>query len=138
AATMLFAGCISNPEAEPSKPAASSPSSSEPSQTPTQEPAELIDGGTELFPDRRFVGLYDYPGDPALGALGEQGPKVSAQCSIELSEVYEPYSNVLVYPAFVIIATVDLSYTGAVLDYFYATASEKFEAYVDATEANYV
>lgn len=140
AATMLLAGCTSNPEAEPSKPAASSgaePSSSsslEPSQTSTETPPELIGGGTELFPDRRFVGLYGYPGDPALGALGEQGPKASAQRAIELAEAYEPHSDEPVYPAFEIIATVASSEPGPDGDYSYVTEPEKLEAYVDAAE----
>src|SRR5699024_6159338 len=103
---MLLAGCLSSPAAATSRPAARSPSRPEPSQTPTQEPAELIGGGTELFPDRRFVGLYGDPGDPALGALGEQGPKASAQRAIELSEAYEPYSDEPVYPSLEIIGTI--------------------------------
>lgn len=142
ATTILLAGCTSNPETQPAEPAAPSDavtspsSSSEPSQTPTEEPPELIGGGTELFPDRRFVGLYGYPGDPALGALGEQGPKASAQRAIDLAETYEPYSDEPVYPAFEIIATVASSEPGADGDYSYVTEPEKLEAYVDAAEEN--
>src|SRR5699024_10339501 len=65
-AALLFAGCGSEPSSQPSAPPKSSP---EPSPTPTEEPPELVGGGTELFPDKRFIALYGHPSYPALGAL---------------------------------------------------------------------
>src|SRR5690625_4602306 len=82
-AALLFAGCGSEPSSQPSAPPKSSP---EPSPTPTEEPPELVGGGTELFPDKRFIALYGHPGIPALGALGEQGPVASAERAQELAE----------------------------------------------------
>ena len=48
---------------------------------PTATPAELPGGGRTIFhdPDRRVVGFYGHPDDPALGALGIGTPREAAQ-----------------------------------------------------------
>lgn len=131
-AALLFTGCASEPSAEPTEPAPTA--SPEPSPTPTEEPPELIGGGTELFPDRRFIALYGHPGEPALGALGEQGPHASAERAIELAEEYKLHSVEPVYPAFEIIATVASSEPGADGNYSSVTDPEELEPYIDAAE----
>lgn len=139
ASVLLLANCASNPSsssAESSPPATeSSPTNSpEPSPTPTEEPPELIGGGTELFPDRRFIALYGHPGAPELGALGEQGPHDSAERATELAEEYEAHSEEPVYPAFEIIATIASAEPGADGNYSSVTDPEELEPYIEAAE----
>ena len=116
---------------------AASPSSEleSPSPSPT-EPPELIGGGTELFPDRRFVALYGHPGTPGLGALGEQGPEASVARVQKLAESYEPYSEEKVVPAFEIIATTASAAPGADGNYSTESTVEQLEPYVEAAEKN--
>ena len=71
-----------------------------------------------LFPPRRLVALYGYPGTPALGALGEQG----LQASIARARTQRPVpgpSKIPVIPAFEIIATVAEAHPGTDGDYSY-------------------
>ena len=110
-----------------------SPSSAAPSPTPVpEEPAELIGGGTEVFPDRRMVALYGRPGTPALGVLGEQGPEESAVRAKELAAQYEPFSDVPVVPAFEIIATTASAEPGPDGDYSRESTVDDLRPYVDA------
>ena len=94
-AALLLTGCGDAATETPDQAAATqsgSGASSAPEATPSPtEPPELIGGGTELFPDRRFVALYGHPGTPGLGVLGEQGPEESAQRAIELAKQYGRY-----------------------------------------------
>lgn len=136
---ILLAGCTSDPSAEepaqePSNTAATPSNTPETSPTPTEEPPELVGGGTELFPDKRFIALYGHPTIPALGALGEQGPEESAERAVELAEAYEGHSEEEVHPAFEIIVTVASDSPGADGDYSTATAPEDIEPYIDAAE----
>ncbi|CAL8900246.1 hypothetical protein KVA01_10970 [Kocuria varians] len=117
--------------------ASSSSQSSEPETTPSPtQPAELIGGGTTLFPDRRFVALYGHPGTPGLGALGEQGPQESVSRVKELAASYEPYSEEKVVPAFEIIATTASSDPGPDGNYSNESPIEELEPYVKAAEDN--
>ena len=113
--------------------AASAPPEATPSPT---EPPELIGGGTELFPDRRFVALYGHPGTPGLGALGEQGPEESAQRAIELAKQYQPHSEEKVLPAFEIIATTASSEPGPDGSYSNVSTVEHLMPYIEAAEKN--
>ena len=120
AATQSGSGASSAPEATPS---------------PT-EPPELIGGGTELFPDRRFVALYGHPGTPGLGVLGEQGPEESAQRAIELAKQYQPYSEEKVIPSFEIIVTSASSDPGPDGNYSNEVPVDHFIPYIEAAEKN--
>lgn len=135
-ATLLFAGCSANPSAEqPAESAASSPEDSpEPSPTPTEEPPELVGGGTELFPDKRFIALYGHPEYPALGALGEQSPEESAERVTELAEMYEAHSDEEIHPAFEIIVTMASEDPGADGNYSAVSDPEDIEEYIDVAE----
>lgn len=106
-----------------------------PTPTPT-EPPELIGGGTELFPDRRYVALYGHPGNPGLGALGEQGPEASAQRAIKLAEAYQPFSEEKVIPAFEIIATTASSAPGPDGSYSSVSSIDHLMPYIEAAEKN--
>src|SRR5690625_3079289 len=90
AAALFLAGCSGESPAEAPDPDTSATpeqaAKPSPEPSPTEEPPELIGGGTELFPDKRFIALYGHPGIPALGALGEQGPVASAERAQELAE----------------------------------------------------
>ena len=143
-AALLLTGCASGssddaPDAEAAQTggaaASSSPDSPEATPSPTKPP-ELIGGGTELFPERRFVGLYGHPDTPGLGALGEQGPKASAQRAIELAGNYTPYSEEPVYPAFEIIATTASAAPGPDGNYSAVTEIDRIMPYIEAAEKN--
>ncbi|WP_016998084.1 hypothetical protein [Kocuria atrinae] len=114
---------------------AASSAAPEASPSPTQPP-ELIGGGTELFPDRRFVALYGHPGTPGLGALGEQGPEESAQRAIELAKQYQPFSEEKVIPAFEIIATTASSEPGPDGSYSSVSSVDHLTPYIEAAEKN--
>ena len=111
--------------------------SASPETTPSAtETPELIGGGTELFPDRRFVALYGHPGTPGLGALGEQGPEESAQRAIELAQQYQPHSEEKVLPAFEIIATTASSEPGPDGSYSSVSTVDHLMPYIEAAEKN--
>lgn len=134
-AALLLTGCAQGAgSGSAATPAAdASPSSAAPSPTPVpEEPAELIGGGTEVFPDRRMVALYGRPGTPALGVLGEQGPEESAVRAKELAAQYEPFSDVPVVPAFEIIATTASAGPGEDGDYSEELPVEELRPYVEA------
>lgn len=142
-AGLLLAGCAqdSGPGAA-ATPAASGASSSAassptPSPTPTpEEPAELIGGGTEVFPGRRMVALYGHPGTPGLGVLGEQGPQESVARAKDLAALYGPFSDVPVVPAFEIIATTASAEPGVDGDYSRESTVEDLRPYVEAAVEN--
>lgn len=136
AATVMFVGCSGQPTAEPTEEQSTTDAQQTPTPdpTPTEEPPELIGGGTELFPDRRFIALYGHPGIPALGALGEQGPVASAERAQELADMYQAHSDEPVYPAFEIIATVASSSAGEDGNYSAVSSPEDLEPYIDAAE----
>ena len=73
---------------------------------------QLPGGGQILFPGRRLVALYGHPGDPALGALGQQDPRASIARARKLARLYRPLGAVPVVPAFEIIATVAEAHPG--------------------------
>ncbi|KUG57296.1 hypothetical protein AVL61_14300 [Kocuria rosea subsp. polaris] len=136
-AALLLTGCAqgAGPGSAAAPAASASPSSATSSPTPTptpEEPAELIGGGTEVFPERRMVALYGRPGTPALGVLGEQGPEESAARAKELAAQYEPFSEVPVVPAFEIIATTASAGPGEDGDYSEETSVEELRPYVEA------
>lgn len=140
-AALLLTGCASgspddSAEANGSQ-AAGSTTSPSPEATPSPtEPPELIGGGTELFPERRFVALYGHPDSPGLGVLGEQGPEASARRAIELAKSYTAYSEEPVYPAFEIIATAASSEPGADGNYSTVTSIDTLMPYIEAAEKN--
>lgn len=139
-AALLLAGCGSGGNESPEQATGSqngTAASSSPETTPSPtQPPELIGGGTELFPDRRFVALYGHPGTPGLGALGEQGPEESAQRAIELAKQYQPHSQEKVIPAFEIIATTASSAPEPDGSYSRVSPVEHLMPYVEAAEKN--
>ncbi|MGI9007365.1 MAG: hypothetical protein ACR2FU_14425, partial [Streptosporangiaceae bacterium] len=73
---------------------------------------QLPGGGQVLFPGRRLLALYGYPGSPVLGALGEQSLTASIQRIRAIAARYRPLSRVPVIPAFELLATVAQSSPG--------------------------
>lgn len=135
AASLLVVGCSSQPpsvSSEAQTPSAQPSPEAEP--TPSEEPPELIGGGTEIFPDRRFVALYGHPEYPELGSLGEQSPQESAKRVIELAEMYEAHSDEEIIPAFEIISTMASAHPGEDGNYSAIADREALEAYIDAAE----
>lgn len=80
---------------------------------------QLPGGGQILFPGRRLVALYGHPGDPALGALGQQDLRASITRAKKVARLYRPLSTVPVVPAFEVIATVAEAHPGADGGYSY-------------------
>jgi hypothetical protein len=80
---------------------------------------QLPGGGQILFPMRRLVALYGHPGDPALGALGEQSLRASIARARKVARPYRRLSGVPVIPAFEIIATVAEAHPGPGGSYSY-------------------
>jgi hypothetical protein len=87
--------------------------------TVAQTGVQLPGGGQVLFPTRRLVALYGYPGTPALGALGEQGLQASIARARNAAAPYRTLSRIPVIPAFEIIATVAEAHPGTDGDYSY-------------------
>ncbi|MEX5303084.1 hypothetical protein [Kocuria sabuli] len=142
-AGLLLTGCArdSGPGAAATPAASGASSSAAPSPTPSptptpEEPAELVGGGTEVFPDRRMVALYGHPGTPGLGVLGEQGPRESVARAKDLAAQYEPFSDVPVVPAFEIIATTASAEPGEDGDYSRESTVEELRPYVEAAVEN--
>ncbi|HSX32764.1 MAG TPA: hypothetical protein VLF91_00280 [Candidatus Saccharimonadales bacterium] len=63
-------------------------------------------GGRQLSGAYRFVALYGTPGDPALGALGEQSLTDTVTRIKSIAALYQPLSSAPIYPTFEIISTV--------------------------------
>lgn len=132
-ATLLFAGCGATSGSSSSEQSSSATSgvsgsasanssatdnAASASATPSaSKPAELVGGGTKIFPDRRFVALYGSPDSAALGVLGEYEPAEAVKQVKTLAQQYQPYSKEKVQPAFEIIATVASSEPGEDGDY---------------------
>lgn len=128
---LAFTGCGADPSAQPSSTPEARP---EPSPEATEEPPELVGGGTELFPDKRFIALYGHPEYPSLGALGEQSPEESADRVIELAEMYEAHSDEEIHPAFEIIVTVASEHPGDDGNYSAESDPEQIAEYIDVAE----
>jgi hypothetical protein len=73
---------------------------------------QLPGGGQVLFPMHRLVALYGHPGDPSLGALGQQDLRASIARAKKVARPYRRLSSVPVIPAFEIIATVAEAHPG--------------------------
>jgi len=138
AAALFLAGCSGESPAEAPDPDTSATpeqaAKPSPEPSPTEEPPELIGGGTELFPEKRFIALYGHPEYPELGALGEQDPQASAERVIDLAEYYEKHTDKQVIPAFEIIVTMASSAPGEDGNYSAVADRAAIAEYLDAAE----
>lgn len=91
---------------------------------------QLPGGGQVLFPMRRLLALYGYPGTPQLGALGEQGLSASIARIRRIAARYQPLSRVPVVPAFEIIATVAQANPGPDGSYSYESSLRTLRPWV--------
>ena len=92
---------------------------------------QLPGGGQVLFPGRRLVALYGYPGTPALGVLGQQDLTASVARAEQMATAYQPLSSVPVIPAFEIIATVAEASPGPDGNYSYESPVSSLSPWVD-------
>ncbi|WP_178945263.1 hypothetical protein [Kocuria sp. TGY1127_2] len=136
--SILLGGCssVSGGDAESSSSGASEGSSESPAGGEKDKPPELIGGGKTVFPDRRMVALYGAPGNPALGALGEQDPAASVERVKNLAEKYQPYSEEPVIPAFEVIASVADAVPGDDGDYSNELSPSELKPLLDAAKKN--
>ncbi len=96
---------------------------------------QLPGGGQVLFPMRRLLALYGYPGSPVLGALGEQSLAASIQRIRAIAARYRPFSRVPVIPAFEIIATVAQASPGRDGTYSYESPLSLLRSWVERASA---
>jgi hypothetical protein len=96
---------------------------------------QLPGGGQILFPMHRLVALYGHPGDPALGALGEQDLPASIARVKRVARMYRRLSSVPVIPTFEIIATVAEAHPGPDGTYSYESPLSLLRPWVRAATA---
>ena len=96
---------------------------------------QLPGGGQLLFPMHRLVALYGHPGDPALGALGQQDLRASIARARKTARAYRRLSSVPVTPAFEIIATVAEAHPGPDGSYSYESPLSLLRPWVSAATA---
>ena len=96
---------------------------------------QLPGGGQVLFPMHRLVALYGHPGDPALGALGQQDLPASIARARKTARLYRGLSRVPVVPAFEIIATVAESHPGPDGSYSYESPLSLLRPWVSRATA---
>lgn len=91
---------------------------------------ELPGGGQLLFPGRRLVALYGYPGAPELGVLGAQSLSASISRAEQVAGMYDSISDVPVVPTFEIIVTVAQGVPGKDGDYSAESSVDTIRPYV--------
>jgi hypothetical protein len=96
---------------------------------------QLPGGGQIMFPMRRLVALYGYPGNPALGALGQQGLRASIARVKRAAAPYRALSSVPVVPTFEIIATVAQGSPGPDGSYSYESSVASLRPWVKRATA---
>jgi hypothetical protein len=96
---------------------------------------QLPGGGQVLFPMHRLVALYGHPGDPALGALGQQDLPASIARARKVARPYRRLSRVPVIPAFEIIATVAEAHPGPDGSYSYESPLSLLRPWVSRATA---
>jgi hypothetical protein len=93
---------------------------------------QLPGGGQVLFPMRRIVALYGFPGNRVLGALGQQGLAASIARAKAVAAQYSALSKVPVVPAFEIIATVATGSPGPSGTYSYEAPVTALRPWIQA------
>ena len=96
---------------------------------------QLPGGGQILFPMHRLVALYGHPGDPALGALGQQDLRASLARARKAARPYRRLSSVPVIPAFEIIAAIAEAHPGPDGTYSYESPLSLLRPWVSAATA---
>lgn len=85
-----------------------------------------------LFDDQHFTAMYGHPSGPALGVLGEQGPKKSVARVRKLVAKYEASApGVTFQPSFEIITTITTAGPGKRKDYSARTPVSELRPLVD-------
>ncbi|MET1131824.1 MAG: hypothetical protein ABWX60_00205 [Aeromicrobium sp.] len=97
--------------------------------------AQTVGGGWFATRGKHLVAMYGHPSGPALGVLGEQGPKASVARVRELVRKYRRVApDEHFVPAFEIITTVAAASKGPKGDYSARTKVADLEPLVDAAE----
>lgn len=138
------AGTASSTSASHSAPASATASQSGASDQSSEDTAStdykpeknLYDGTTEIFKNKRYVALYGTPGDPSLGALGEQDVAGSVTRVKELASEYQPYAQETVTPTFEIITTVASGAPGDDGDYSDEAPIDSLLPMIEEAESN--
>lgn len=97
-----------------------------------QRDAQVIAGGYLALPGHHYLAMYGHPSGPALGVLGEQGPKASVARVRRLVAKYRKAAPETSFaPAFEIIATVATASAGPRKDYSARTSIADLRPLVD-------
>lgn len=100
------------------------------------EKATVAGGKYVLFEDQHFIALYGHPSGPALGLLGEQGPKKSVVRVQGLITKYEKAAPGITFqPSFEIITTTASAAPGKRKDYSARTPIADLRQLVDVAKA---
>jgi hypothetical protein len=92
------------------------------------------DGGRTIFPHYRLVALYGTPGEPVLGALGEQSAKASIARVKKMAKQYQPHSKQPILPTLEIITTVAAGDPTSNGDYSRELDAKKLQPWVQAAQ----
>jgi len=93
---------------------------------------QLPGGGQLVVPMHRLVALYGQPGEPVLGALGQQGLRASIVRAKQVAAHYAALSATPVVPAFEIIASVATAAAGPDGSYSAETPVASLRPWVEA------
>lgn len=97
--------------------------------------AQAVGGGWFATRGKHLLAMYGHPSGPALGVLGEQGPKASVARAHRLVRKYRRVApDATFVPAFEIITTVAAAAKGPHGDYSARTKVADLEPLVDAAE----
>lgn len=96
---------------------------------------ELPGGGQLVFPGRRFVALYGHPGDPVLGALGEQPRAETIARARRVAARYEELVDAPVVPTLEIITTIASGSPEPAGDYSRRTPVRRLRPWIEAAGA---
>jgi len=100
-----------------------------------QAGAEAVGGGWFATRGKHLLAMYGHPSGPALGVLGEQGPKASVARVRQLVRKYRRVAPDRTFvPAFEVITTVAAAGKGPRGDYSARTKPSELEPLVDAAE----
>lgn len=103
---------------------------------PKPLPYQFPGGGRTVFPHYRLVGLYGTPGEPVLGALGQQSLRDSITRVKKLAADYQNYSKAEVLPTFEIIATVAAASPTENGDYSREQDASQLQPWITAAREN--
>lgn len=100
------------------------------------KPYTFPNGGRTLFPQYRLVALYGTPGEPVLGALGQQSLPATMARVKQLAKAYQPYSPQPILPTLEIITTIASASPTANHDYSQEKSAASLQPWITAARVH--